>query len=212
MLVYLSVIGDVYITIQWALGCCRFGFKIILSQGTRYFPPSSICSWDGLGFCYKKLLTIMPPIAVFYLIAGGLSFTLGQYYMQSKNGFSVRVWFSRIFHLSVLLDGYSITVSLYCSVMMHGCLPMTYISSYAEMFPEKNSMVWNIVGILNKYNSWKKQIVNLCKYTRLQSAINTIHVRKSSEWAPPLLAMIIIDRQERISYAAVMFRIKFKGK
>lgn len=93
------------ITIQWALVIAGLFLKLFYLKAPRYFSTFIYLFMGWIGILpIKKLLTIMPPIAVFYLIAGGLSFTVGAIlYAIKKPVFRSGFGFHEIFHLSVLL-------------------------------------------------------------------------------------------------------------
>lgn len=95
------------ITIQWGLVIVGLFLKFFYLKAPRYFNTFIYLFMGWIGIMpIKKLLTAMPPIAVFYLFAGGLSFTVGAtLYAIKKPGFPSGIGFHEIFHLFVLLGG-----------------------------------------------------------------------------------------------------------
>jgi hemolysin III len=95
------------ITIQWALVIAGLFLKFFYLKAPRYFSTVIylLMGWIGI-VVIKEFLTTMPPHAVFYLFAGGISFTVGAiFYAIDKPIFWAGLSFHDIFHLFVLLGG-----------------------------------------------------------------------------------------------------------
>jgi hemolysin III len=93
------------ITIQWALVIAGLFLKLFYLKAPRYFSTFIYLFMGWMGIMpIKMLLTTMPPIALFYLFAGGLSFSVGAIlYAIKKPVFRSGFGFHEIFHLFVLL-------------------------------------------------------------------------------------------------------------
>jgi hemolysin III len=79
--------------------------KFFYLKAPRYFSTILylLMGWVGM-VAIKEFLTTMPPNALFYLFAGGLSFTVGAiFYAIKKPAFRSGIGFHEIFHLFVLL-------------------------------------------------------------------------------------------------------------
>ena len=95
------------IIIKWTLGIAGLFLKFFYLKAPRYFSTVIylLMGWIGI-IPIKELLTTMPPNAVFYLFAGGISFTVGAiFYAIKKPVFRSGLGFHEIFHLFVLLGG-----------------------------------------------------------------------------------------------------------
>lgn len=95
------------IIIQWALVITGLFLKFFYLKAPRYFSTIIylLMGWIGI-VAIKEFLTTMPPNAVFYLFAGGISFTVGAvFYAIKKPVFWSGFGFHEIFHLFVLLGG-----------------------------------------------------------------------------------------------------------
>jgi len=95
------------IIIQWALVIAGLFLKFFYLKAPRYFSTIIylLMGWIGI-IPIKELLTTMPPNAVFYLFAGGISFTVGAIlYATKKPVFRPGLGFHEIFHVFVLLGG-----------------------------------------------------------------------------------------------------------
>jgi hemolysin III len=95
------------IIIQWALVITGLFLKFFYFNAPRYFSTIIylLMGWIGI-VAIKEFLTTMPPNAVFYLFAGGISFTVGAIcYAVEKPVFRPGFGFHEIFHLFVLLGG-----------------------------------------------------------------------------------------------------------
>ena len=95
------------ILIQWSLVIAGIFLKFFYLKAPRYFSTIVylLMGWIGI-VAIKEFLTAMPPIAVFYLFAGGLSFTVGAvFYAIKKPARESGFGFHEIFHLFVILGG-----------------------------------------------------------------------------------------------------------
>ena len=95
------------IIIQWALVIAGLFLKFFYLKAPRYFSTIIylLMGWIGI-VAIKEFLTTMPPNAVFYLFAGGISFTVGAiFYAIKKPVLGSELGFHEIFHLFVLLGG-----------------------------------------------------------------------------------------------------------
>jgi hemolysin III len=95
------------IIIQWALVIVGLFLKFFYLKAPRYFSTIIylLMGWIGI-VAIKEFLTTMPPNAVFYLFAGGISFTVGAvFYAIKKPVLESGLGFHEIFHLFVLLGG-----------------------------------------------------------------------------------------------------------
>ncbi|MCK9390700.1 MAG: hemolysin III family protein [Syntrophales bacterium] len=95
------------IMIQWVLVAAGMFLKFFYLHGTRYFSTIIyiLMGWIGI-VAIKEFLTTMPPIAIFYLFAGGISYTVGAiFYAMKKPTVELGFGFHEIFHLFVLLGG-----------------------------------------------------------------------------------------------------------
>ena len=95
------------IIIQWALVITGLFLKFFYLKAPRYFSTIIylLMGWIGI-VAIKEFLITMPPNAVFYLFAGGISFTVGAiFYAIKKPVFGSGLGFHEIFHLFVLLGG-----------------------------------------------------------------------------------------------------------
>ena len=95
------------IIIQWTLVIAGLFLKFFYLKAPRYFSTIIylLMGWIGI-VAIKEFLTTMPPNAVFYLFAGGISFTVGAIlYAIKKPVFRSGIGFHEIFHLFVLLGG-----------------------------------------------------------------------------------------------------------
>ena len=95
------------ITIQWMLVIAGLFLKFFYLKAPRYLSTFIYLFMGWIGIIpIKMLLTTMPRIAVFYLFAGGLSFTVGAIlYAVKKPVFRSGFGFYEIFHLFILLGG-----------------------------------------------------------------------------------------------------------
>lgn len=95
------------ILIQWGLVIAGLFLKFFYLKAPRYFSTLIYLFMGWMGILpIKILLTTMPPVAVFYLFAGGLSFTAGAIlYAIKKPVFRSGFGFHEIFHLFILLGG-----------------------------------------------------------------------------------------------------------
>ena len=93
------------IIFQWALVLAGFFLKFFYLKAPRYFSTVIYLFMGWIGIIpIKELLTTMPPNAIFYLFAGGISYTVGAiFYAIEKPVFSSWLGFHEIFHLFVLL-------------------------------------------------------------------------------------------------------------
>jgi hemolysin III len=95
------------VIIQWALVIAGLFLKFFYLTAPRYFSTVIylLMGWIGI-VAIKEFLTTMPPNAVFYLFAGGISFTIGAvFYAIKKPVLRSGFGFHEIFHLFVLLGG-----------------------------------------------------------------------------------------------------------
>ena len=95
------------IIIQWALVIAGVFLKFFYLKAPRYFSTIIylLMGWIGI-VAIREFLTTMPPKAIFYLFAGGISFTVGAiFYAVKKPVSSSGLGFHEIFHLFVLLGG-----------------------------------------------------------------------------------------------------------
>ncbi len=95
------------IIIQWALVIAGLFLKFFYLTAPRYFSTIIylLMGWIGI-VAIKEFLTVMPSLAIFYLFAGGISFTVGAiFYAVKKPVFRFGFGFHEIFHLFVLLGG-----------------------------------------------------------------------------------------------------------
>jgi len=95
------------IIIQWALVIAGLFLKFFYLKAPRHFSTAIylLMGWIGIA-AIKEFLTTMPPDALFYLFAGGISFTVGAvFYAIEKPVFRPGFGFHEIFHLFVLLGG-----------------------------------------------------------------------------------------------------------
>jgi hemolysin III len=95
------------IIIQWALVIAGLFLKFFYLKAPRYFSTIIyvLMGWIGI-VAIKEFLATMPPNAVFYLFAGGISYTVGAiFYAIKKPVFGPGFGFHEIFHLLVLLGG-----------------------------------------------------------------------------------------------------------
>lgn len=95
------------IMIQWALVAAGMFLKFFYLHAPRYFSTIIylLMGWIGI-VAIKEFLTAMPPIAIFYLFAGGISYTVGAiFYAIRKPAVESGFGFHEIFHLFVLLGG-----------------------------------------------------------------------------------------------------------
>lgn len=95
------------IIIQWALVIAGLFLKFFYLTAPRYFSTIIylLMGWIGI-VAIKEFLTVMPSLAIFYLFAGGISFTVGAlFYAVKKPVFRSGFGFHEIFHLFVLLGG-----------------------------------------------------------------------------------------------------------
>lgn len=93
------------IIIQWSLVLAGLFLKFFYLNAPRYFSTLIylFMGWIGI-IAIKEFLTTMPPDALFYLFAGGISFTVGAiFYAIEKPVFRSGFGFHEIFHLFVLL-------------------------------------------------------------------------------------------------------------
>jgi hemolysin III len=93
------------ITVQWALVIAGLFLKLFYLKAPRYFSTFIYLFMGWMGIMpIQKFLTTMPSIALFYLFAGGLSFTVGAIlYAIKKPVFRSGFGFHEIFHLFVFL-------------------------------------------------------------------------------------------------------------
>jgi len=95
------------IIIQWVLVIAGLFLKLFYPKAPRYISTLIylLMGWIGI-VAIKEFLTTMPPNAVFYLFAGGISFTAGAIFYAIKKPVW-RSWFGfhEIFHLFVLMGG-----------------------------------------------------------------------------------------------------------
>ncbi len=95
------------IIIQWVLVIAGLFLKLFYPKAPRYVSTLIylLMGWIGI-VAIKEFLTTMPPNAVFYLFAGGISFTVGAIFYAIKKPVW-RSWFGfhEIFHLFVLMGG-----------------------------------------------------------------------------------------------------------
>ena len=92
---------------QWALVIAGLFLKFFYLKAPRYFSTILylLMGWVGM-VAIKEFLTTMPSIAIFYLFAGGISFTVGAIFYAIKKPVWRSGWgFHEIFHLFVLLGG-----------------------------------------------------------------------------------------------------------
>lgn len=97
----------VIISIQWTLVFAGFFFKFFYLNAPRYFYTIIylLMGWIGI-VPIKEFLATMPKDAVFFLFAGGISFTVGAiFYVTRKPTTRSGFGFHEIFHLFVLLGG-----------------------------------------------------------------------------------------------------------
>jgi hemolysin III len=95
------------IMIQWALVAGGIFLKFFYLHAPRYFSTIIyvLMGWIGIA-AIKEFLTTMPPMALFYLFAGGISYTVGAiFYAIKKPAWKAGFGFHEIFHLFVLLGG-----------------------------------------------------------------------------------------------------------
>jgi hemolysin III len=95
------------IIIQWTLVVAGLFLKILYLKAPRYLSTMIylLMGWIGV-FAIKEFYTTMPRNAVFYLFAGGISFTVGAiFYAIKKPVLGSGFGFHEIFHLFVLLGG-----------------------------------------------------------------------------------------------------------
>ena len=95
------------IMIQWALVIAGLFLKFFYLKAPHYFSTIIylLMGWIGI-VVIKEFLTTMPANAVFYLFAGGISFTVGAIFYAIKKPISWSgLGFHEIFHLFVLLGG-----------------------------------------------------------------------------------------------------------
>jgi hemolysin III len=95
------------IIIQWALVAAGMFLKFFYLHAPRYFSTIIyvLMGWIGIA-AIKEFLAAMPPIAVFYLFAGGISYTVGAiFYAIKRPDVESGLGFHEIFHLFVLLGG-----------------------------------------------------------------------------------------------------------
>jgi len=95
------------IILQWVLVIAGMFLKFFYLKAPRYFSTIIylLMGWIGI-VAIKEFLTAMPPVAVFYLFAGGASFTVGAiFYAIKKPAWGSGFGFHEIFHLFVLLGG-----------------------------------------------------------------------------------------------------------
>lgn len=95
------------ILLQWALVITGLFLKFFYLKAPRYFSTAIylLMGWIGI-VAIKEFFTTMPLNAVFYLFAGGVSFTVGAiFYAVKKPGLWPGFGFHEIFHLFVLLGG-----------------------------------------------------------------------------------------------------------
>ncbi len=95
------------IIIQWSLVITGLFLKFFYLKAPRYVSTAIylLMGWIGI-VAIKEFLTTMPPNAVFYLFAGGISFTVGAiFYAIKKPVLGPGFGFHEIFHLFVLLGG-----------------------------------------------------------------------------------------------------------
>lgn len=95
------------IVLQWALVITGLFLKFFYLRAPRYFSTAIylLMGWIGI-VAIKEFLTTMPPHAVFYLFAGGVSFTVGAiFYAVKKPVLAPGFGFHEIFHFFVLLGG-----------------------------------------------------------------------------------------------------------
>lgn len=93
------------IFLQWFLVLLGFFFKFFYIKAPRYLSTVIylIMGWIGL-ISIKGFLTTMPGPALFYLLAGGVSFTIGAvFYALKKPKLLPGFGFHEIFHLFILL-------------------------------------------------------------------------------------------------------------
>jgi hemolysin III len=93
--------------LQWSLVIAGVFLKFYYLKAPRYFSTVVylLMGWIGIA-AIKEFWTVMPTIAVFYLFAGGLSFTVGAiFYAIKKPAPDSGFGFHEIFHLFVLLGG-----------------------------------------------------------------------------------------------------------
>lgn len=95
------------IVLQWALVITGLFLKFFYLKAPRLFSTAIylLMGWIGI-VAIREFLTTMPPNAVFYLFAGGVSFTVGAIcYAIEKPVIWPGFGFHEIFHLFVLLGG-----------------------------------------------------------------------------------------------------------
>jgi hemolysin III len=95
------------IIIQWALVIAGSFLKYFYLKAPHYFSTIIylLMGWIGI-VAIKEFLTTMPSNAIFYLFAGGISFTVGTiFYAINKPVFWLGLGFHEIFHLFVVLGG-----------------------------------------------------------------------------------------------------------
>ena len=93
------------IIIQWALVVAGLFLKFFYLKAPRYLSTFIylLMGWIGI-VAIKEFWSTMPPKAVFYLFAGGVSFTTGAVFYAIKKPVSRSgAGFHEIFHLFVLL-------------------------------------------------------------------------------------------------------------
>jgi hemolysin III len=92
---------------QWALVIAGLFLKFFYIKAPRYFSTILylLMGWVGM-VAIKEFLTSMPLNALFYMLAGGISFTVGAiFYALKKPVWGSGFGFHEIFHLFVLLGG-----------------------------------------------------------------------------------------------------------
>ncbi len=95
------------IVLQWALVIAGLFLKFFYLRAPRHFSTAIylLMGWIGIA-AMKEFFTTMPPNALFYLFAGGISFTAGAIcYAVERPVFWPGFGFHEIFHLFVLLGG-----------------------------------------------------------------------------------------------------------
>jgi hemolysin III len=106
------------IMIQWALVIAGLFMKFFYLKAPGFFSTVIylLMGWIGI-VAFNEFLTTMPAIAVFYLFAGGLSYTVGAvFYALKKPVIRPGLGFHEIFHLFVLL-GWGFHYLLVCTAL-----------------------------------------------------------------------------------------------
>jgi len=110
------------ISVQWTLVLAGFFLKFFFLNMPRYIYTIIylLMGWIGI-VPIKEFLAAMPQNAVFYLFAGGISFTVGAiFYIAKKPTISYGFGFHEIFHLFILLGAVFHYSLVYTAIVGNG--------------------------------------------------------------------------------------------